>query len=95
MKKNMLLMLLVAGFTAVNAQQVYENNLFGETPVDTVFETEQQLAEYIKANKPSTFLYFDRLSFSGKKRVFEHHQENTDQDITEVVLKVYRKTSRS
>jgi hypothetical protein len=91
----MLLMLFALSFTSVGAQQMYENNLFGEAPVKTVFETEQQLAEYIKANKPSTFLYFERLSFSGKKRVFEHHQENTDQDITEVVLKVYRKTSRS
>ncbi len=95
MKKYMLLMLFALSLTPVGAQQMYENNLFGETPVKTVFETEQQLAEYIKANKPSTFRYFERLSFSGKKQVFEYHQENTDQDITEVVIKVYRKTSRS
>lgn len=94
MKNTALLLLLTNCFTSASAQQAYENNLFELQPSQQVFESEQQLAEYIKANKPSTFLYFDRLSLTAKKRVFEHHQENTEKDITEVIINVYRKHSR-
>ncbi len=54
-------------FTAVDAQQVYENNLFVQPQEQLAFKTEQQLSDYIKTNKPSTFRYFERLNFSGKK----------------------------
>ncbi len=79
------------------AQAVYENNLFAEQQQQKVlsFESEQQLSEYLENNKASTYRYFQRLTTSNKKQVFELHKANPDSDITDIVVKIYRTNNRS
>lgn len=94
MKKLVWLCFVGCYFSPVDAQQGYENNIFGLSQEQKLFATEQQLSEYIKTNKPSTFRYFERLSISGKRKVFEQYKNNPTQDITEVIVRVYRQQSR-
>lgn len=79
------------------AQAVYENNLFAVQQQQKVlnFNSEQQLSEYLENNKASTFRYFQRLTASNKKQVFDQHKANPDHDITDIVVKVYRTNNRS
>jgi hypothetical protein len=94
MKKVMLWVILLSCSVSIEAQ-VYENNLFGKKPQQLSFESEQQMVEYIKTNKPSTFRYFERLDYTAKKKVFQQHQENATQDITDIIIRVYRQHSRN
>lgn len=82
--------LLLLFSISISAQESYERNLFTLQTEQKVFSTEQQMSVYLKDNKASTFHYFERLDISAQKRVFEFHQKNPDQDITDVVIQIYR-----
>lgn len=84
---------LTSGFS-VQAQEVYENNLFNTQPSRLIFNSEEQMVSYLEKNKPSTFRYFQRLSFVQQKQVFKQHQANPQADITDIVVKAYRTSSR-
>lgn len=80
-----------------HAQAVYENNLFTiqQQQQTLKFESQQQLSNYLENNKASTFRYFQRLTANNKKQVLELHKQNPDQDITDIVVKIYRTNNRS
>lgn len=94
MKKIILMVVLNSVVNLGSAETVnevnQERNIFAVSQTVRTFSDEQQLLEYIKSNKPSTFRYYDRLDQQAKKQVFKKHQENQTQDITEIVLQVYR-----
>lgn len=92
--KKLIMALLIYTTMTVSAQQTIEYSLFNGNETVQTFKSENHLAEYIKSNKPSTYLYFERLSSMAKKRVFQKHQEDQQQDITEIVLAVYKKRGR-
>ena len=75
---------------AVESSANKNQNIFAVNQAVESFSNQNQLNEYLKSNKPSTFRYFDRLNFQAKKQVLKKHQENQAQDITEIVLHVYR-----
>lgn len=77
----------------IKANDVYKDGLFTQQARTLNFDSESKLAEHIKSNMPSTYLYYDRLTTMAKKRVFEHHKENLNKDITEIVLIEYRNRS--
>lgn len=95
MKKNILMVVLISignmGWAETVNEPEQARNIFAASQSVQRFTDEQQLLEYIKVNKPSTFRYYDRLDQQAKKQVFKKHQENQTQDITEIVLLVYRK----
>ncbi len=91
--KFLLLTLIAVTSLSVKADTVIETGLFDQAAENFAFESASQLEEHIKTNMPSTYLYFERLNAMAKKRVFQHHQENTDKDITEIVLVEYRNRS--
>ena len=79
----------------VYALEIYENSLFGLPQERNQFESLDEMAAFIKDQKPTTYTYFDRLSQPARKQVFELHQQQPDQDITELILKVYRHRARN
>ena len=91
-----LIVVIICSFvcTAAVAETInepnFEQNLFSISNQALIFESEVQLENFIKSNKPSTFKYYDRLDQQAKKQVFKKHLDNQDKDITEIVLQVYR-----
>lgn len=92
MRIRLVAMLLFTVFT-VFGQEVYENDLFALESEVLVFSSTAELADHLKVNMPSTYMYFERLNVTAQKRVFEQYRENTSKDITEIILTEYRKRS--
>ena len=92
MRIRLVAMLLLTAFT-VTGQEIYENDLFVLDREVLVFSSTAELADHLKVNIPSTYLYFERLGITSQKRVFEQYKENTSKDITEIILTEYRKRS--
>ena len=90
MKKALMLWCMVSCSCCLHAQEVYENNLFDVSEPNYSFASESDLVQYLKTNKVSTYLYYERLSYAAQQRVFKHHKENTNRDITEIVIFEYR-----
>ncbi len=77
----------------LHAEDMVNHDLFTNNQV-LKFESLEQLSEYIKKNKPSTYRYFERLAIPARKRVFHQHQADQQLDITEMVLQEYRNRPR-
>ena len=93
--RNLSLTLLFSCFLSdLNAQEIYENSLFGVQQDSQQFASLDEMVTYIKDRKPTTFVYYDRLSQPAKKQVFQLHQQEPETDITELILKVYRQRAR-
>ena len=89
--KRLLSLLLFTQITfSTNAIQTVDENIFAYTNTDIQFSSEADMTEFIKSEKPSTFVYFNRLSDSLKKKVFRKHQEDISKNLTEIVLTIYR-----
>lgn len=91
--KKIITMLLLVLFYSLNADEIYEQNLFAVETKKVSFQSEQQFIDYLRTNMPSTYMYFQRLNATAQKKVFSTLQENIDQDITEIVLNEYRNRS--
>jgi hypothetical protein len=70
------------------AQNTEDQNIFALTKVS--FTSEDEMANYLKKNKPSTYAYFNRLSNLNKSKAFRKHQDDGDKDLTEIILTLYR-----
>lgn len=88
--KNIMLILLGLFSAQVVANEIYEQNLFMVETKQIKVESEKQWVEFIKTNMPRTYVYYQRLDTNAQKRVFKSYQENSNKDITELVLLEYR-----
>ncbi|MEZ5472711.1 MAG: hypothetical protein R3E90_13145 [Marinicella sp.] len=91
--KNITLIAFSLFSTQIVADEIYDQGLFGVETKQIKIKSEQQFKAYIKDNMPKTFVYFQRLNSNAQKRVYTSHLENTNQDITELVLLEYRNRS--
>lgn len=88
--KNIMLILLGLFSAQVVSNEIYEQNLFMVETKQIKVESEKQWVEFIKTNMPRTYVYYQRLDTNAQKRVFKSYQENSNKDITELVLLEYR-----
>jgi hypothetical protein len=89
--KILLYLLLLSLITfSTEAQESKDENIFAYSNSDIQFSTETEMIAFIQNEKPSTYIYFKKLSDSLKKKVFRKHQEDLNKDLTEIVLTIYR-----
>jgi hypothetical protein len=87
------MLLLVSGLT--KAQDVYDNGLFNTEQQLPLFNSTQDLTEYLQQQMPGTFRYYERLDMPARKKVLDQLLANEDQDLTEIVIQVYRQRGRN
>ncbi len=93
MQKALTLMIMVVLGGQIRAQDITESDLFGMNQTHQ-FETIDQMAAYIKDQKPTTYRYYLRLNAPARKRVWQQLQADQNSDITEMVLEEYRHRPR-
>lgn len=93
MNKTIAMSLMLVASTPTLTQDYSDSNLFALNQ-SIEFDSLEQLTDYIKNHKPSTYRYYERLNTKAKKRVLDQHQADQKLDITEVVLQEYRQRPR-
>ena len=87
------MLLLLCGMT--KAQDVYDNGLFNTDQQLPSFSTTTDLTEFLRDQMPGTFRYYERLDNVARKKVLDQILANQDQDLTEIVIQVYRQRGRN
>ena len=93
MQKALTLLVLVVIGGHLQAQDITNSDLFGMNQSNQ-FETVEHMTAFIKDQKPTTYRYYERLTTTARKRVWQQLQANKSLDITEIVLEEYRHRPR-
>jgi hypothetical protein len=95
MKHSLLITSLLLSASLSEAQEPYDNGLFATEQSRPAIRSTAELAEYLRDQKPGTFRYYERLDNPGRKKVLDQLLADQAQDLTELVIQVYRQRGRN
>ena len=95
MKHTLTVAMLMLMFGQTIAQDTYDSGLFNTEQSLPSFATTTDLTEYLRDQMPGTFRYYERLDTPSRKKVLDQLLTNQDQDLTEIVIQVYRQRGRN
>lgn len=89
-KKVMIILLMVCFYSGVLAKSDYESNIFVVGEAQQTFLYHDHMVSFLKEKKARTFQVYNLLDEDAKRKVYVAHLKESQQDLTQIILKVYK-----